>query len=134
MKQTPKLWAAALLGVVFTTGAVAGSMATSAWSERDRDEWRERNRRSFSEMLNEELSLGDAQTAGVARIIEDFRPRLCEIWSEMRPRYQSMRTEVNDQIRELLNPEQQEAFEVILNRSDSIYSARRNRRGGENGC
>lgn len=135
MKTGPKLWAIGLLLGVFGLGTAFGGAVSAAWSD-DSDTRRE-GREQYSDMMARELGLTDSQKDSVAAILEISRPEMCAIWQEYRPRFDTLRGNIRSQIEELLNEEQRTLHQQLIERRDSIRTARQSAvdtTGRRNGC
>ena len=88
-------------------------------------------------MMARELGLSDSQQDSVAAILETSRPEMCEIWQEYRPRFETLRSTIRFQIRELLDEEQQVLHQELMARHDSLRAAKQHAAdstGNRNGC
>lgn len=133
MNGKSKLWALALLIGVLVLGGVAGaavdrSLSDSACpaaseerrSRADRD-------RGYLDWLSSELALTSEQRAEVEERVERHRAAVRELWREMRPRFEGMKSELRSDIREVLNEDQVAAYDSLIERTD------RRRRGRDDG-
>jgi uncharacterized membrane protein len=140
MLNRSKLLAAVLLVAVFAAGAAVGAAVFAERSDqadgrRPRDaasgERRERPReRSYIGWLEAELALSPAQRDTVSRILDGYQGAMSEIWSEVRPRMDSIRTRIRGQILLVLDSAQQDRYRVLTARSDSSRRQERTREGG----
>ena len=88
-------------------------------------------------MMARELGLSDSQQDSVAAILETSRPEMCEIWQEYRPRFETLRSTIRSQIRELLDEEQQVLQQELIAHHDSLRAAKQHAAdstGNRNGC
>jgi hypothetical protein len=107
MFDKSKAWAVGLLIAVAVVGFAAG-MAVQSWaSHRGRGE-------GYTGYLTRELGLSQAQHDSVAAILRRHRPELHAIFLTIRPQIDSARTRVSDEIRGLLTPAQQTAYQKLL--------------------
>jgi hypothetical protein len=128
MLNRSKLYAFALLVVVFAAGAVAGGAVSAAWGDRargrDRTTTERRDDRSYVGRLQRDLALTPAQRDSAERIVASYQGAMHEIWSEMRPRMDTIRTEIRTQIMAVLDSTQQETYRAMIARSDSARGTR----------
>ncbi|MCH7874059.1 MAG: periplasmic heavy metal sensor [Gemmatimonadetes bacterium] len=135
MLNRSKLYAVGLLLGVFTAGLVVGGAVSAAWGDRGAAEStaRDRDRHpSYTDRLQQELDLTQDQRDSVERILAGYQSAMRELWTELRPRMDTIRTEVRSHIMSLLDDAQRGAYRARNARVDSIRAARdRNgRRGG----
>lgn len=136
MLNRSKILAAALLVAVFAAGIAVGAAASAAWGDRtpapastERPERRESRRdRSYLDWLDEELTLTPVQRDTVKHILEGYQGSMHEIWIELRPRMDTIRLRVRQQIMPILDSTQQDRYRALIARSDS---GRRGERGRE---
>jgi hypothetical protein len=143
MLNKSKLLAGALLAAVFAAGAVVGAAVFAprppqaharAHADSTRDGRRERSReRSYIGWLEEELALAPAQRDTVERILAGYQGAMQEIWTEVRPRMDSIRLQIRGQIMAVLDSTQQERYRMLAARSDSTRRADRDRDSSRNG-
>jgi hypothetical protein len=143
MFSRSQLVAGALLAAVFAAGLVVGAAAfatrgdkvvTRERSAGEREGRRERPReRSYIGWLEAELALAPAQRDTVERILDGYQGAMQEIWTEVRPRMDSIRLEIRGEIMAVLDSTQQERFLVLAARSDSNRRAERDRDSIRNG-
>jgi hypothetical protein len=143
MLNRSKLLAALLLAAVFAAGAAVGAAVfaerTDQVGDRGRGdgpsgERRERPReRSYIGWLEGELVLSPTQRDTVERILDGYQGAMSEIWSEIRPRMDSIRTGIRGQIMQVLDSTQQEKYRALIARSDSSRRQERGRESGRDG-
>lgn len=129
MLNRSKLSAVGLLVAVFASGIAVGGAASAAWGDRPAtdENRREGGRdRDYTHHLQEELGLSASQRDSVQRILETYQQAMSELWAEVRPRMQEIRTEVRGDIAGVLDEEQQTRFAEHNARSDSTRAARSN--------
>ena len=78
--------------------------------------------------LNSELQLTPEQQANVETALTSNRERARQFWSESRSAYETLRREFRQDIRELLNPDQQQRFDEMIRRDDERRQQREERR------
>ncbi|MGA2384007.1 MAG: hypothetical protein ABSG61_11310 [Gemmatimonadales bacterium] len=109
MFNKSKAWAVGLLIAVAAAGFAAG-MAVQSWaSHRGRGD-------GYSGYLTHELGLTSAQHDSVAAILRRHRPEMHTIFLTIRPQLDSARSRVNEEIRAVLTPAQQPAYQKLLDR------------------
>ncbi|MGD8727122.1 MAG: periplasmic heavy metal sensor [Gemmatimonadales bacterium] len=127
MFSRSKALAVALLVATFALGAAVGGTVWAALEgDRSPQPRRERERPSFAERLERDLGLTIAQRESVDVILDRQQTAMRTIWSEMTPRYDSLRALIRNQIIAVLDQEQREEFLRLEARADS---ARRHREG-----
>jgi hypothetical protein len=143
MLNKSKLLAGALLTAVFAAGAVVGAAVFAPrppqadardHADSTRAGRRERSReRSYIGWLEAELALAPAQRDTVERILDGYQGAMQEIWTEVRPRMDSIRLQIRGQIMAVLDSTQQERYRMLAGRSDSTRRADRDRDSSRNG-
>ncbi len=109
MFDKSKAWAVGLLVAMAVVGFAAG-MAVQSWaSHRGRGG-------GYSGYLTRELGLTAAQHDSIAAILRRHQPELHAIFLTIRPQIDSARARVSDEIRGLLRPDQQAAYQKLLDR------------------
>lgn len=125
MMNRTKLWAVGLIVATFAAGALVGSAITAAWGDMDhkRNEGR-RERVSYTDRLTRELGLTQAQQESVHVILERRNQAMRDIWTQARPRFDTLRAQIREEITAQLDDEQRAEFEALLQRGDSARAAR----------
>ena len=132
MLTRSKLWAAVLLLATFAAGRVVGGAASAAWGESDgRDARHARSHGSYGERLQRELELTSEQHDSVDAILERREAAMHALMQEISPRLDSLRTVIRGEIMSLLDGTQQEWYEALIARSDSLRAERRHGRRHE---
>ena len=123
MKSRGKVWAAFL--IVFALGGVTGASldgiyrlranatATNAAvpvSLRDTD--------AYFETLKRELTLSEEQAAAMRAVLDQTREDYKAVCADVRPRYDVVRQKARNQMRALLNADQQPRFDSIITAED----------------
>ena len=131
MFNKSKALAVALLVATFVLGAGVGGAAWAALQDDPGPPMRrDRERPSFAERLERDLRLTPAQRESVDVILDRQQAAMRTIWSEVAPRYDSLRAQIQSDINAVLNEEQRAELQRLEARADS---ARRHREGrGEN--
>lgn len=133
MLNKSKLWALALLLATFAAGAATGGAVSAALGDATDGARRDGRRLSYAERLQHELSLSAAQRESLDTIMERRKSAMQDLWREVAPGFDSLRTQIRAEITELLDTAQQEQFQALIAHSDSVRAAREQRRGGERG-
>ena len=116
------------LFTVFGAGAVVGGVVRDAWAG---NRHHHDHRRSYADRLSSDLQLNAEQEDSLEAILERRKQDMCALWSDFRPRFDSMRADVRAEIHQLLNETQQSDYEAMIHRSDSL---RANRKDSGRGC
>lgn len=123
MLNKSKLVAVSLLIVVFVAGTVVGGAVSAVWGggeDRGRHEHRDRRpRRSYTQMLTEELDLTSGQQDSVRAILERREQAMRDIWKQTEPRFDSLRQQIREDILAQLDAAQQEKYRALIAKSDS---------------
>ncbi len=82
----------------------------------------------LAERFNRELQLTSEQQAAVEAALASNRERAREFWSQSQASFETLRSEFRQDIRALLNPEQQERFDEMVRRDDEGRRRREERR------
>jgi Spy/CpxP family protein refolding chaperone len=117
MKSTTS--ATLLLVATFLLGGVTGGIAhylyrnhvASAYS---RQPARRINPGDIAQQMAKELQLDEQQTEELRAIFKNGRDRYRALSLQFRPQYESLRKETNDQIRQILRPEQAARYDAFL--------------------
>jgi hypothetical protein len=121
-----RLAAAALLLAVFALGALAGGVGVSMAELGGGNGGTRRNsRESYLNRLTTELELSGAQRDSVRAIMERSKPAMDSMWGEVRPRFDSLRGMVRDEIRGQLSPDQAAKYQEMIERRNREYQERR---------
>ena len=125
MLNRSKLWAAGLLLAVFAAGGAVGGAVSAAWGEDDQRDGRRssrgegsRHERSYAERLEADLGLSQEQRNSIDTILARRQVQVHELWAEYRPRFDTLRLDVRNQIMQILDDEQQEKYQELIDRSD----------------
>ncbi|HEX9164682.1 MAG TPA: hypothetical protein VF862_02140 [Gemmatimonadales bacterium] len=121
-----RLGAAGLLAAVFALGALAGGVGVSMAELGGGDGGiRRYSRESYLNRLTTELDLSGVQRDSIRAIMERNKPAMDSMWGEVRPRFDSLRTLVRDEIRRQLNPDQAAKYQEMIERRNREYRERR---------
>lgn len=124
MWNRSKLMAAILLVAVFAAGAVTGGAVSSALADRPHERDKKRDRPSYVERLDRQLSLRPEQRRAIQEIVDDYQEAMKGLWGEVRPRFQAIRLDVRERIAGTLDSAQAETYRALIARSDSLHAAR----------
>jgi hypothetical protein len=105
-------------------GFIAGAAVATWYLEyRETGDGKDRYSRMLEE-FSKRLELTDEQKRQIGEILEEKRQKISALRAEIRPRFEEIRRAVREDIRSLLNPDQQKAFDAI----QSEWEARRKKR------
>ncbi len=131
MLPTSKVQAIGLLVAVAVAGFASGA-ATITWAGEKDARDRRCERRSYSGMLQQELGLSDTQRDSLRTLLRNHRPRMRATMEMIRPQMDSLRAEMRAEVRAVLTPAQQAAYDNLLAReraerarADSVSNAQR---------
>ena len=131
MLNRSRLWAVTLLLAVFATGIALGGPTWNALRKDSHDERSEaetadqRDRghgsgdgRSYSDRLQEALSLTAEQRTAVDSILDASQSEMRDLWRAMRSQIDTLRQGVSAEIMQLLDEQQQTQYREMLARSN----------------
>ncbi len=104
-------WAVVFLVATFAAGLAVGAGGRALWVRYASAAAPER--RGLDRMmdeLNEELRLGPVQRDAVRAILQRHRTRMTAVWETVRPRFDSMRAQMDSEVARQLTPEQQAKY------------------------
>lgn len=104
-----KLFIAVLIGVALGLGAGATMRYYRFCHPMDSHERTEHLLNKFSSKLD----LTPEQRTQVAAILEEKRQKIDGLRSQFQPQFESVRNSTRDEIRKILNPDQQKKFDVL---------------------
>ena len=105
-------WALVFLVATFAAGTAVGAGGRALWVRYASAAAPERTRgldRMMDE-LNAELRLDSAQRDSVRAILQRHRTRMTAVWETVRPRFNSMRAQMDSDVARQLTPEQQARY------------------------
>lgn len=118
--------AAGLLLATFALGAVAGGVGISAAEHRGGAPMKaSHGRAGFLARLTEQLDLNQSQRDSICSILDRHQPMMDSMWQEVRPRFDSVRTEMRNEIKAQLTPEQQRLYDELRERKAQENKNRR---------
>jgi hypothetical protein len=126
MPNRSKLYAVGLLIAVFAAGVAVGTGVSAAASDRGARQNRsgDRHQEGYAERLERELQLAPAQKDTVDQILARYQDSMTVLWGSMRPRTDSIRVAIRNDIMNALTPTQQTQYRDFMHRTDSIRAAR----------
>jgi hypothetical protein len=109
MLNRSRTWAVVFLVATFTAGITVGAGGRALWVRYASAAAPERTRGldRMMEELTEELRLGPAERDSVRAILQRHRTRMTAVWETVRPRFDSMRAQMDSEVSRQLTPEQQ---------------------------
>ncbi len=131
MLNRSTIWAVVFLVATFAAGIAVGAGGRALWVRRASAASPDRERgldRMMAE-LNEELRLDPAQRDSVRAIIQRHRTRMTAVWETVRPRFDSMRAQMDSEVAGQLTPEQQGKYRDHVTR----YRHQRDQEKGDTG-
>jgi Spy/CpxP family protein refolding chaperone len=128
MFNRSKAWAVTLLVAIAVVGIAAGAVGHNWYATRHGCG---ADRGTYSGYLTRELKLDRPQHDSVEAILHRRRPEMRAIMVTIRPRLDSVRTRIAEDIRAILTPAQRETYQRLLDRdraerarADSTAAAR----------
>jgi hypothetical protein len=110
-------WAVVFLVATFAAGIAVGAGCRALWVRYASAAAPERARAAggggldrMMDALNEELRLGPGQRDSVRAIVQRHRTRMTAVWETVRPRFDSMRAQMDSEVSRQLSPEQQAKY------------------------
>ena len=102
-------WAVAFLVATFAAGLAVGAGGRALWVRYASAAAPERARGldRLMDELNAELRLGAVQRDSVRAILQRHRTRMTAVWETVRPRFDSMRAQMDSEVARQLTPAQQ---------------------------
>jgi hypothetical protein len=70
--------------------------------------------RDFVQYLNRELKLDAQQTSQLTQILDEGHKKYDALHAQVRPQFEALRQETDNQIRQILNPEQSQKFDEVI--------------------
>ena len=107
-------WAVVFLVATFAAGIAVGAGGRALWVRYASAAAPERGRGGgldrMMDELNQELRLDPAQRDSVRAIVQRHRTRMTAVWETVRPRFDSMRAQMDSEVARQLTPEQQAKY------------------------
>ena len=100
--------------LTFLLGAVIGAVGfyLYAWYG---GHWRKAtNRGQFEQDLTRQLKLSEQQASQLGQIMSDSRKKYDELHNQVRPQFEALRDQTDDQIRQILTPDQVSKFNELV--------------------
>lgn len=120
MLNRSKLTAVLLLVGVFAVGAAAGVLGDNLV----RHHARPTEHPSYVDRLQHDLGLTPVQRDTVEKILNQYGSQMRDLWNQVRPRVDTMRTQIRAQIATVLDDHQREEYRAMLAKADSARAAR----------
>ena len=128
MNGKSKGWAIGFLAVVLLFGGVSGAALDRAFVRRAETAERQRRsddrearrdgardrRQGYLSWLSSELTLTTEQQTQVQTIVEGYHEQVSALWRETNPRFESLKSQVRAEIREVLDEEQKAKYQALL--------------------
>ncbi|HEX9581479.1 MAG TPA: periplasmic heavy metal sensor [Gemmatimonadales bacterium] len=125
MSNRSRLWATGLLVAAFVAGLAVGGAAQAALADRDDRPGRERSRRlSYPERLERDLQLTPEQRTAVETVMQRHQQSMRDIWRAAERQVDTMRLQIRNEIMDVLDARQREAYGTMNMRHDSLHAAR----------
>jgi len=70
--------------------------------------------RDFVKYLSQELKLDNQQTSQLTQILNESRKKYDALHSQVRPQFEALRQDTDNQIRQILNPDQAREFDEVI--------------------
>jgi hypothetical protein len=127
-----RLGAGLLLLATFILGGFFGG-AVSTYAERRDFAKRHghKERPTYVERLDQEVSLRPAQRDSVSAILDRHKPVMDSLWAIVGPQFDSERESIRREIRAVLSPEQLERYNAMTQRQDVRRAEQRERSRNE---
>ena len=124
-------WAVVLLAATFVAGIAVGAGGRALWVRRASAAAPERGRGIDHLMgeLNHELRLTREQSDSVRAVLQRHWTRMSAVWETVRPRFDSMRAQMDSDVSRFLTPEQQTKYRDHVTR----YRHQRDQEKGDTG-
>lgn len=116
MFNKSKAWALGLLLAIGTAGFASGAATMNYVGDRPHEA---RRRCSYSGMLQRELNLTDAQRDSVRAILRRHRVEFHSALQPVQPQLDSIRMRIRGELRAMMTPAQQAAFDRFLAREQA---------------
>ena len=112
MLNRSKAWAVALLVAAFVVGVVVGAGGEATWARRAHaaDPGRGRGLERMKANLDRELGLTGAQRDSVHAVLDRHWTRMTAAWEAVRPRFDSMRAQMDSDVTRQLSSQQQARY------------------------
>ena len=118
MLNRSKAWAVALLVAAFVVGVVVGAGGEAAWARHAHaaDSGRGRGLERMKANLDRELGLAGTQRDSVHATLDRHWARMTTAWETVRPRFDSLRAQMDSDVARQLTPEQQARYRDLVAR------------------
>src|SRR5215469_868288 len=98
----------------FLLGAVVGAVGLFLYAWYSGHWRRPMGPHDFVKYLSQELKLDSQQTSRLTQILDESRTKYEALHSQVRPQFEALRQETDNQIRQILNPEQSRRFDEVI--------------------
>jgi hypothetical protein len=98
----------------FLLGAVVGAVGLFLYAWYGGHWRRPMGPHDFVKYLSQELKLDSQQTSRLTQILDESRTKYEALHSQVRPQFEALRQETDNQIRQILNPEQSRKFDEVI--------------------
>ncbi len=127
MSTKSRLAAVGFLITAFVLGAIVGGVGYSLADRGPGGIRHSHGRDGFIARLTDQLQLSVEQQDSIRTILDRNRPVMDSMWDEVRPRFDSARTALRNQIRAQLDQGQQQRYQEMLERRERESRERRPR-------
>jgi len=100
--------------LTFVLGAVVGVVGFYLYAWYGGHWHRQVDRREFVQDLKRELKLDDQQVTQLTQIMSESRKNYDQLHSQIRPQFDALRDETDNQIRQVLRPDQVSRFNELV--------------------
>jgi len=98
----------------FLLGAVVGAVGLFLYAWYGGHWHRPMDRGRIVRDLSKELELSDQQAGQLSQIMSDSAKKYDQLHSQVRPQFEALREETDNQIRQILTPEQVQKFDELI--------------------
>ena len=102
--------------LTFVLGVVLGGVGMFLYAWYGGHWHRQINRGDFVRYLTQELKLSPGQTQQVTQIIQDSSKKYEALHSQVRPQFDALRRQTDNEIRKVLNPQQTSQFDSVIHK------------------
>ena len=124
MFNTSKAFAITLLVALFVAGLAIGAAGTRWMAQSRASAMRAARGGSYIERLTRDLALTPAQHDSIADILRRHDPEMRAVFTRVQPVMDSLRAQLRSEIRAQLTPEQQTAYQRLVERDRARFSRR----------
>lgn len=107
--------------LTFVLGAVVGAAGTFSYTWYG-GHWHQRLDRNYVvKVLTKDLKLNDTQTGQLNRIMDDASQKYQELHNQVRPQFEALRQQTDNQIRQILSADQARQFDDLVRQWRANY-------------